>query len=283
MSWRQRYAAQLEGLEQLSDRDLQSLLLEVFARRSAQVSPQKLLQRYQESRFVRASSLDARIHSKLLALAWQLLPEPFQPLELSPLAPLATCSGLATVSQNKVVSTNRNCEVSADPSPVLALECALRKGPGPIHLAAWQRVVRAQALPPGPGYYAHFGILSLVSADRWGFEAEALKQHWSYYRAFLQQAAPGAQIEFRLTDWSGLANQLQGETFCLDPQRESGRGYYQRACFKVHLNGVEVGDGGFTDWTARLLSDRRQGFLSSGLGWERVVRIAKDCQSAPTD
>jgi hypothetical protein len=273
VSWRQRYAAQLQGLQPLSDRDLQSLLLEVFGQR-ARVVPQRLLQRYRESRFVQPSPLDVRASARLLNLAWQLLPHPFEPIELSPLTPLGTCSSLATVSQNKVVSTARNCELSADPSPTLALECALRRRSGPVDLATWQRVARAQALPPGPGYSAHFGIFALVSADRWGFQAEALRRHWAFYRQFLEQAVPGGQVEIRLTDWAGLAEQLQGENFILDPERTSGRSYYQRACFKIHLNGVEVGDGGFTDWMARLLSNRREGFLSSGLGWERLVAMA---------
>lgn len=272
MSWRDRFAAQLTGLEALTDRDLQSLLLEEFARRS-EVSPTRLLERYRESRFVQPSPLDVRTSSRLLGLAWELLPEPFQPLELSPLAPLGSCSSLATVSQNKVVSTVRNCEVSADPSPVLALECALRRRSGPVDLACWQRVVRAQSLPPGPGTYAHFGMFSLASADRRGFEADALRRHWAFYRRFLARAVPGARVEIHLTDWCGLAERLPGEEFLLDPDRRSGRGYYQGACFKIHINGVDVGDGGFTDWTSQLLSDRAESFLSSGLGWERLVGL----------
>ena len=272
MSWRERFAVSLQGLEALSDRDLQSLLLEVYAQRST-VSPTHLLKRYRESRFVQPSPLDVRKSSRLLTLAWDLLPEPFQPVELSPLAPLGSCSSLATVSQNKVVSTVRNCEVSADPSPVLALECARRRRAGPVDLASWQRVVRAQSLPPGPGYYAHFGIFSLASADRRGFEAAALRRHWAFYRSFLGRAVPAARVEIRLTDWCGLAERLSGEDFLLDPERLSGRGYYREACFKIHINGVEVGDGGFTDWTSQLLSDRAESFLSSGLGWERLVGL----------
>lgn len=270
MSWRQRFAFLRAGLDELSERDLQSLLLEVYAARVPE--PNRVLQRFRESRFVQPSPLDVRKSNRLLGLAWELLPTPFEAIELSPLAPLGTCAALATVSQNKVVSTARNCEVSADPSPLLALECACRKGP--VDLAAFQRVVRAQALPPGPGFYAHFGIFSLVSAGRRGFEAEALRRHWAFYREFLQRAAPGAPVEVRLTDWCELARQLEGEDFVLDPERVSGRGYYQRACFKIYVDGVEVGDGGFTDWTARLRSDRREALLTSGLGWERLVGLA---------
>ncbi|MBN9419507.1 hypothetical protein ABS71_18620 [bacterium SCN 62-11] len=263
MSWRDRFSKLQEQLSEVSDRDLQSLLLEVFAQRVPQ--PGYLQQRYQESRFVHPSPLNVRKSARLLAQAWETLPEPFEPIELSPLAPLGTCAGLATVSQNKVVSTGRNCEVSADPSPVLALECARRKGP--VDLAAYQRVVRAQALP-GPGFYAHFGIFSLVSAGRHGFEEAAIQRHWDFYRKFLESAVPDARVEFQLTNWGNLKLQAG---FVPDWKRQPG--YYQKACFKIYLNGVEVGDGGFTDWMARLRSDRRESFLSSGLGWERLVGL----------
>ena len=40
-----------------------------------------------------------------------------------------------------------------------------------------------------------------------------------------------------------------------DPDRTAGRGYYRDLCFKVIArpgpDEVEVGDGGFTDWSAR--------------------------------
>ncbi|MBX3171327.1 MAG: hypothetical protein KF760_28215 [Candidatus Eremiobacteraeota bacterium] len=68
-----------------------------------------------------------------------------------------------------------------------------------------------------------------------------MKRHWAFYRDFLGQAVPGGQLEIRLTDWCGLAAQLQGEEFILDPERTSGRGYYQRACFKIYLNGSRSG------------------------------------------
>lgn len=104
MSWRERFASLRQGLDELSDRDLQSLRLEVFAARVP--APRRLLQRRRESRFVQASPLDVRKSARLLCLAWDLLPDPFLPVELPPLAPLGTCAGLATVSQNKVMAVS---------------------------------------------------------------------------------------------------------------------------------------------------------------------------------
>ena len=59
------------------------------------------------------------------------------------------------------------------------------------------------------------------------------------------------------------------------PQRQSGRGYYTGLCFKVQaaFGGpeLEVGDGGFTDWTAQLLGSRKERLLISGYGIDRIA------------
>lgn len=100
--------------ERLAPTDLQSLLLEVYARRARAGSPGRLLEQYQKNRFVTPSEIDPRRLGEIDRLAWKLLPEGYVPLELAPLCPLGTNSVVATVSQNKVVSTIRNTEVVAD-------------------------------------------------------------------------------------------------------------------------------------------------------------------------
>ena len=57
----------------------------------------------------------------------------------------------------------------------------------------------------------------------------------------------------------------------LDTDRESGRGYYVGACFRVYAsNGAgeefELVDGGLTTWTQQLLSNAKERLLVSGLG-----------------
>ncbi len=63
-----------------------------------------------------------------------------------------------------------------------------------------------------------------------------------------------------------------------DPDRTSGRGYYRDLCFKVIArpgpDEVEVGDGGFTDWSARLTGDRKRRTLTAGLGVDRISALA---------
>jgi hypothetical protein len=44
----------------------------------------------------------------------------------------------------------------------------------------------------------------------------------------------------------------------------------------LHADGSRsnVSDGGFTDWTARLLADAKERLLISGLGSERLLSLA---------
>ena len=61
------------------------------------------------------------------------------------------------------------------------------------------------------------------------------------------------------------------------PGRLHGVGYYRGISFNIdaELGGAtySVADGGTVDWTQRLLSDRRERLLTSGIGTERVARL----------
>src|SRR5207302_2958328 len=114
-------------VERLALTDLQSLLLEVYRRRAAGVQPGQLLERYERDRFVRPSDLAPSVLADFESLVWSLLPDHYIAVELSPLCPLGTNTTVATVDQNKVVTTIRNTEVVADATNVLALECASRR------------------------------------------------------------------------------------------------------------------------------------------------------------
>ncbi len=61
-------------------------------------------------------------------------------------------------------------------------------------------------------------------------------------------------------------------------RRQRGRGYYRDLCFKVnaHVRGTpeEIGDGGFTDWTAKLVANSKERLLISGIGLDRLAAFA---------
>src|SRR5579871_6475165 len=91
-------------VERLTPTDLQSLLLEVFRRRAARISPSALLGRYEQDRFVRPSALTPATLTEFDRLAWSLLPAPYAAVELAPVCPLGANAAIATVDQNKVVT-----------------------------------------------------------------------------------------------------------------------------------------------------------------------------------
>src|SRR5690606_33273566 len=118
----------------------------------------------------------------------EALPPTFDDVQLSPLTPLGTCSAVAPINQHQVVSTIRGTEVASDPTNELAIEAAVRRRAGQdrVHLAACQRVVRAQRFD-GPGMSAHFELFVLVSSARDSgsgrTEAAMLIEHLRFWQA----------------------------------------------------------------------------------------------------
>jgi hypothetical protein len=293
--------------EKLEPTDLQSLLMAVYQERASKVTPATLLRQYQQNRFVQPAALDPRQSHRLDGVAYECLPEGFEPIELSPLCPLGTNSAIATVDQNKAITTIRNTEVVSDSTNVMALECASRRQTlykarsasfPDTKLFAGHRLVRAQAFS-GPLSLAHFRILSLVSAgrDRGGlrFETNALGEHIEFYVRVVQTLAQAnrTRVQIRVgvkvfdeTKREGLgkhlleplANKYSDVAFQFDDARESGGGYYVTAGFQLFVKnetGTEyfVADGGCTDWMQKLLSNHKERFIISGAGCERLLLI----------
>ncbi len=293
-------------VERLAPTDLQSLLLEVYRRRAASVPASQLLERYERDRFVRPSAVAPSVLADFDRLAWSLLPGHYAAIELSPVCPLGTNAAVATVDQNKVVTTIRNSEVVADATNVLALECAsrrrllLRHNPQNrerVCLCTSHRVLRAQAYRAAPGALPHFRLLGLCTAGRdegsFQFEATTLLEHIGFYVQLLHEVTQlgyqAHRLRVTLTDLEHgrrihtLSEQVlkplmanQPGILCeLDPDREAGRGYYAEVCFHIYATNVtgtelELIDGGFTTWTQQLLSNSKERLLISGLGTERL-------------
>jgi RimJ/RimL family protein N-acetyltransferase len=284
-------------LASLSGPDLQSLLLEVYRQQAARRTPATILAEHSRSRFTRPSQGSPKAFASLERLAYENLPPDFEALELSPVCPLATCSGIASVGQDWSVATIRNTEVVSDPTNVLALECALRRrsSAAAVHLATTHRVLRPQKFA-GPRMVSHFRLFTLASAGRdegnRDFEIRELSRHASFYvrllRAFCDARLP---IRVAVTDFSSpdqsvqLEKQMLGPLraslsveCCLDPNRPSGRGYYRDLCMKISAQTprgewIELGDGGSVDWTQRLLSNSKERLVTTGISSERVCTL----------
>ena len=284
--------ARLAGL---SGSDLTSLMLAVARRRAALETPAGLLRRYRSDRFVQPAGASWQL---LRAAEDQLaahLPPGTELVGLPPLVPLGTHAVLGPMSQDKVVSTMRATEVAADPTNALALEAAVRRRRGdnadPVRLAAFQRVVRAPR--PQPGFLPHFSLLGMVTAGRddggHRFELAAVAEHVRSLAAGLAAAGLGRpQLACTPLSATGealaaaLPAALAGTPLDLvtDRERQSGRGYYRDLCFKLNVpvgpGWAEIGDGGFTDWTARLTASAKERLLISGVGIDRVVALAPE-------
>lgn len=291
----------------MSPADLLTLLLEVSRRRAAAVTPARLMARWQQDRYVRPAGSDPRQVWQLEARLWALLPAQFAAIDLSPVAPLGVCSALGPVSQDRVISTTRGSEVVADPTNALALEAARRRpraGADPLHLASCHRVLRGQPFD-APGLYQHFRLFALVSTGRdrgsGSTEAALLQAHLTFWARALSELLPARRsvISYTVFGFPPLRERMDDTvlpalrplpgavTVVEDPHRRRALGYYERGALRIDVGAgremsemSEIGDGGFTDWTARLLGDAKERCLISCVSTERLTALATAAQTA---
>ena len=293
--------------DRLAPTDLQSLLLEVSARRAKRRDPKELLDDHVSNRFTQPSVSNPRCLLEWDRVAFSKLPKDFRLVELSPVCPLGAASVLSPISQDWIVSTIRNTEVVADSTNVLALECAVRRreqktfstgSAAPVHLAASHRVLRGQKMSLGPSVRQHFRLFSLCSAGRdpgnLRFEIETVRLHVGFFLTGLKKFL-GSKIPLRVTvsDFgsnvprsmveSGVVDKLQsshkGVKIGFDQDRKQGRGYYAELCFKISVTSLEgkeqeLVDGGDVDWTQRLLNNAKERLVISGCGSERLCELS---------
>ncbi|MBL7825037.1 MAG: hypothetical protein JNJ57_00285 [Saprospiraceae bacterium] len=290
---------QLDGLIQTLSSSLpgtlsNSVLLEVFHQKTLSLSPKEILQAYEANRFVQPSNAP---FFKLQELKIQLLQKAaeagFEPLQLSPVSPLGTCSVVGPTHQNKIVSATRGTEVVADATNVLALETAFRRKKGykdTIKLCTTHRHVRAQKFD-FKGFTPHFDIFCMTTSGRdtgnYTFESLALSEHLKFYHAWAASLnlASGFRVAFFVTGAQGaqfyqksVEPLFQGLfPFEVDYIGENEEPYYNLCRAKVSLTfgetNIEIIDCGFTDWTAKLCANRKERMLISGLGVELVAKL----------
>ncbi len=289
--------ALVDRLAALPGADLITVLLEVQRRRASRVTPAEVMRHYGRDRFAAPAAVGFAPRRRAEDAMLASLPDGFEVLTLAPVLPLGAISAVATVDPRNVIATVRGSEVAADPTNGLALEAAARRrralaaqprSAGQVRLAATQRVARAQQVS-GPVSFAHFQLLGAVTAGRdtggHAFERDSAVAHLGFAAAGLRRlGASRIRLELTCLDpamsdvTAAVAAALagaRGVEVADAPQRLSGRGYYTGLCFKVQaaFGGpeLEVGDGGFTDWTARLLGSRKERLLISGYGIDRIA------------
>lgn len=294
--WRGLPAVTRDALESgLPPTDLQTLLIAVAGVRASRVTAADVMRRWQADRFVRPAAADPRAVAAVEARLWQLLPGRFRGVDLSPVAPLGACSAVAPVSQNRVVTTVRNTEVVSDSTNALAIEAATRRRrqakDGEVHLACCHRQLRAQAF--GPGAAAHFRLFALVSSARDSgsgrTEAAMLTLHLAYWLDVLETLVPHRRPRIELSEFDDpvVAQRLadtvrpalagRGVRLAAAPERTRGRGYYVSCALRIAADdgAVELGDGGFTSWTAQLANNAKERCLATCIATERLTELAR--------
>jgi hypothetical protein len=276
--------------EKLSGSELQTVLLEVMRRRAATREPSDVLAQFIRDTFTTPALVDQRalheVDGHLLAAAIR-----FEALELSPVAPLGTCSTMAPTHQHRVLSALRATEVVSDPTNVFALECArrLRSGASEAHFTTSQRVIRAQPVPKLPGYAQHFRIFVLASGGieraAHGFTVDHLILHvrtlldaldrleahgFSFGARRLDVLATEARAALADRVASALEGTLPTARKPLTHAYYSGGLRYMLWVTAPDGAQVPLGDGGAFDWLARLTSNRRAVYVASGMGVQLI-------------
>jgi len=292
-----REDAVLETLTAAKAPRLTSTLLALFRARASRRSPAELM-RAASDPFVAPSPVSPTTMMAIDTLAFAAVTD-FEPIELSPVAPLGTCSVLGPVDQNKVLSATRNLEVMADCTNGMALEAARRRATGAdvVRLATSQRLVRAQRVH-GSGRTQHFRIFGLLTAGRTSgssrFELEALQAHVEAQLAILQaMSSLGVIISqpcITLVDRSGRTNdrllamadeirhRQPDATIETTTERASATNYYPGVSFLLEGETpdgerLRLADGGAVDWCAKLLSNAKERCFVSGLGTQRLALL----------
>lgn len=300
----------LDILQNMKMTDLQSLLIKIYRDKALKLTPVSVLKQYEENRFVDIAGISPLQLIEFEKLAFDNLPAEFDPIILSPVSPLGSCSALGTVDQNKIVTTIRNTEVCADSTNIMALESAKRRKSlntdELVKLASYHRLLRAQKFD-NPAFSTHFGVFCLSTAGKLSAGHDnliiSLSEHIEFYLKFIQNISTlglvAEDVKVGITAINqNLKQKLQEQivvplaekypefTFLLDQTRTTALNYYKDVSLAINLkspvdgNYYQLGDGGNTDWTQKLLNNNKEFFLSSCIGVDLFLKMFKKPQDS---
>ncbi|WP_291536934.1 hypothetical protein [Bacteroides sp.] len=276
--------------DKLSGSELNSLLLEVFDRRTTKETPSSLLSKYSKNKLAKPAQLDfLEFKEEELECCKIIANNNYELIELSPVAQLGTSSVMATVNQKKVLTALRNTEVQSDPTNAIALHYASLKKSNELSEKTYNfgnvsRVIRTQVFS-NPNFTPHFPLLCLISCgmDTGSFEFERteLHKHLAITQKVCKEVFGFENIFFEIIPCKGYdeKSQLVSDTFFytknsgLDiriANSDSHNNYYYgiRIKAKIIIDGVEheIGDGGLLNWTQNLLANKKERMLTMGIG-----------------
>lgn len=220
------------------------------------------------------------------------------PLQLSPVAPFGCTSIVGTVDQNKVISALRGTEVVSDATNLIALHIAdlikynKSSREDYMRFCTTHRHVRAQYFGDTPGMLAHFHLFCMVTSGvdqgSYDFEKKSLWEHIEVYRTIFKSHF-NSNIEVIFSERGGykdsadLVSRITEYGTCLElndvvistgsSQKENQ--YYKGGQFtiKTVIEDKEyyIGDGGFVNWTQKMLGTKKERLLISAIGLDRLL------------
>lgn len=287
----------LKKLLSLSKSDLNTLLLEVYKLQAEKLTSIGLLKAYQSNRFAVPSEVDPisyhQMEAELLRIAEDM---GISGILLSPSALFGSCSVFGCVDQNNVISAARGTETLSDPTNMLAVIISDKLKNGiiaktqTVHYCTTARVVRAQAFSDKLSF-PHFGLFCMVSFGKDGgsysCEKELFVKQLAYYKKLFNEKY-GASLSVMLRKRSGytdddgfflrmvelVRSELPEVPLSFDSEHK-GNNYYKGINFKLYMEKenetIEIGDGGFVDWIAKMTGNKKARCLISGLGMDRIL------------
>jgi hypothetical protein len=156
------------------------------------------------------------------------------------------------------------------------------------------RHIRAQEIRGGKGFTAHFKIGCMVSGGRdYGdhrWECQALGEQMQAFDSLFRDVFKVEKIRWKLQKRGGyeggtplidrlaeyLSKEMPGIALVMEKQ-PLPNDYYRGIQFKMIIDLAgrewEIADGGFVDWTQRLLEDRKERLLIGGFGLDLLYRL----------
>ncbi len=273
----------------LSQSEITTLLLALSKEITNKIIPNDILGKYESNRFVKPSTLNP-IKVKQIEVSMLETAEAsgFSSVLLSPASLLGSCSVIAKVDQNNVISATRGLEFIADSTNMLAIYLAhgiknrtIENTKNSVHLSAVCRVTRGQMFKIND-FVPHFGLFTIVSSGKdtgsYNFEKDAIAKHMKFYTSYFKDKL-GHELKVSLnvrngyTDKIGFIDRIHHHLremyhdidFIVN-REENDNTYYQGLNFKISVNDIEIVDGGFVDWTQKLLGNKKERLLTSGAG-----------------
>jgi hypothetical protein len=219
------------------------------------------------------------------------------PIQLSPVTPLGCTSVFGTVDQNKVISALRGTEVVSDATNSLALhiseliKTSKNNRDSLISFCTTHRHTRAQNFGKAPGMLPHFHLFCMVTSGvdqgSYSFEKQSFWEHIKVYKSIFKTLF-NSEIEIIFSDragykdTAGLISRIiqHGHDLSMNVSISKGEHntenqYYKGLQFTIKTiidnKKFYIGDGGFVDWTQKMLGNKKERLIISAIGLDRLL------------